>query len=407
MSSTDFVAVQLPLQRTSVLDIAPQYRELRSEAPLTRVLTPTGDPAWIVTAYKEAREVFGDSARFGYYTHPDPENASSLSDAAVHSKPMEGNDFEGDMVRLRKLMVPSFAPKRLKLLNGWIQELTDGCLDEMAAAHERSPDGVVDFHQLVGFRLPVLVICALLGVPDADRDYVIGLSDRMGSTVNGADAMAAMAELNEYGERMLAGKREKRGEDVFSDLVAAQEADANLFADADMTRYAMGIVFAGHETTVARMDFGLLFLLSDTSRRDWLLADVEGRLDKTIEEILRMTSAHNMGLMRYALEDVEIGGVTVGRGDLVIISEAAANRDPSVFDNPDEFNPERTPNSHIAFGHGPHYCIGQNLARTELRIVLTSLLRRFPQLRLATDVGELHILSDRTGGGVGSVPVTW
>jgi pentalenolactone synthase len=120
-----------------------------------------------------------------------------------------------------------------------------------------------------------------------------------------------------------------------------------------------------------------------------------------------MTSAHNMGLMRYALEDVEIGGVTVGRGDLVIISEAAANRDPSVFDNPDEFNPERTPNSHIAFGHGPHYCIGQNLARTELRIVLTSLLRRFPQLRLATDVGELHILSDRTGGGVGSVPVTW
>jgi len=252
-----------------------------------------------------------------------------------------------------------------------------------------------------------LVICALLGVPDSDRDYVVDLSDRMGSTVDGADAMAAMGELNEYGKRMLAGKRENRGEDVFSDLVAAQEADASLFSDSDMTRYAMGLVFAGHETTVARMDFGVLYLLSDVSRRDWLLADVEGRLDKTIEEILRMTSAHNMGLMRYALEDVEIGGVTVGRGDLVIISEAAANRDPLVFDNPDEFNPERTPNSHIAFGHGPHYCIGQNLARTELRIVLTSLFRRFPQLRLAVDVSELQILSDRTGGGVGSVPVTW
>jgi cytochrome P450 len=406
MTCTESPAVQLPLKRSGVLDISPQYASLRSEAPLTRVLTPTGDPAWIVTAYKEAREVFGDSARFAYYTHPDPENASSLSDAAVHSKPIEGDDFERDMARLRKLMVPSFAPKRLKLLSGWIQELTDGCLDDMAAAHERSSDGVVNFHDLVGFRLPVLVICALLGVPDADRDYVIELSDRMGTIGDGADAMAAMAELNEYGTRLLADKRENRGEDVFSDLLSAQETD-NLFSDADLTRYAMGMVFPGHETTVARMDFGVLFLLSDTSRRDWLMADVDGRLDKTIEEILRMTSAHNLGLMRYAVEEVEIGGVTVGRGDLVIISEAAANRDPAVFDNPDEFNPERTPNSHIAFGHGPHYCIGQNLARTELRIVLRSLLSRFPQVHLAVDVSELEILSDRTGGGVGNVPVTW
>jgi cytochrome P450 len=406
MTCTESPAVQLPLKRSGVLDISPQYASLRSEAPLTRVLTPTGDPAWIVTAYKEAREVFGDSARFAFYTHPDPENASSLSDAAVHSKPIEGDDFERDMARLRKLMVPSFAPKRLKLLSGWIQELTDGCLDDMAAAHERSSDGVVNFHDLVGFPLPVLVICALLGVPDADRDYVIELSDRMGTIGDGADAMAAMAELNEYGTRLLADKRENRGEDVFSDLLSAQETD-NLFSDADLTRYAMGMVFPGHETTVARMDFGVLFLLSDTSRRDWLMADVDGRLDKTIEEILRMTSAHNLGLMRYAVEDVEIGGVTVGRGDLVIISEAAANRDPAVFDNPDEFNPERTPNSHIAFGHGPHYCIGQNLARTELRIVLRSLLSRFPQAHLAVDVSELEILSDRTGGGVGNVPVTW
>jgi cytochrome P450 len=406
MTSTKSPAVQLPLKRLNVLDISPMYHALRTEAPLTPVTTPTGDPAWIVTAYKEAREVFGDSTRFGYYTHPDPENASSLSDAAVHSKPMDGADFEGDMARLRKLMVPSFSPKRLKLLSGWIQELTDGCLDEMAAAHERSSEGVVNFHELVGFRLPVLVICALLGVPDADRDYVIELSDRMGTIGDGADAMAAMAELNEYGTRLLADKRENRGEDVFSDLLSAQETD-NLFSDADLTRYAMGMVFPGHETTVARMDFGVLFLLSDTSRRDWLMADVDGRLDKTIEEILRMTSAHNLGLMRYAVEDVEIGGVTVGRGDLVIISEAAANRDPAVFDNPDEFSPERTPNSHIAFGHGPHYCIGQNLARTELRIVLRSLLSRFPQAHLAVDVSELEILSDRTGGGVGNVPVTW
>jgi cytochrome P450 len=400
-------AVQLPLKRSNVLDISPRYRELRSEAPLTRVITPTGDPAWIVTAYKEAREVFADSARFGFYTHVDPDSASSLSDAAVHSKPLGGHDFEQDVARLRKLMVPSFTPKRLRLLSGWIQELTDGCCDLMEAAHDQNPEEPVNFHDLVGFRLPVLVICALLGVPDKDRDYVIGLSDRMGSTLDAADAMAAMAELEEYGTRLLESKRDSRAEDVFSDMLAAQDANPNLFTNYDLAHYAMSLVFPGHETTVARMDFGVLYLLSEPRGRDWLMADIEGRLDKTVEEILRMTSAHNMGLMRYALTDVEIGGVTVRRGDLVIISEGAANRDPSAFDNPDEFNPERVPNNHIAFGHGPHFCIGQNLARLELRIVFASLFRRFPALRLAIDVHDLKILDDRTGGGVGNVPVTW
>jgi pentalenolactone synthase len=277
----------------------------------------------------------------------------------------------------------------------------------MAAAHDRNPGAPVDFHELVGFRLPVLVICALLGVPDADRDYVIGLSDRMGSMSDGADGLAAMVELEEYGARMLATKRHDRGEDVFSDLLAAQDEEPNLFTDYDLTHYAMSLVFPGHETTVARMDFGVLFLLSEPRWRDWLMADVEGRMGQTIEEILRMTSAHNLGLMRYALEDVEIAGVTIKTGDLVIISEGAANRDPAVFEDPDVFNPERTSNNHVAFGHGPHYCIGQNLARIELRMVLESLFRRFPDIRLAIDVDELQILKDRTGGGVGSVPVTW
>src|SRR5262249_8371038 len=157
---------------------------------------------------------------------------------------------------------------------GRIQELTDGCLDEMGAAHDRNPGRAVNFHDLVGFRLPGLVICALLGVPDEDRDYVIGLSSRMGSTIDGVDAMAAIAEVEKYTARLLAVKRHARGEDVFSYLLAAQEADPDLHSDIDLTRYAMGLVAPGHETTVARMDFGVLYLLSEPSRRDWLMADV-------------------------------------------------------------------------------------------------------------------------------------
>ncbi len=332
MTGTDRPAVQLPLRRCNVLDIAPQYQALRSQAPLTRVLTPTGRPAWLVTAYKEAREIFADPARFGTYAHPDPENATS--------QPLGGNDFERDMARrledserqvarLRKLILPWFAPKRLKVVSGRIQELTDSCLDAMAAAHERNPGQAVNFHGLVGFRLPGLVICALLGVPDEDRDYVIGLSDRMGSTADPADGMTAIAELRKYAARLFALKRHTRGDDIVSHLLAAQESDPGPFSDSDLRYFAMGLVSPGHETMVARIDFGVLYLLSEPSRRDWLMADIDARLDTTIEEILRMTSHHHTGRPRFAREDVEIGGVTIGRGDLVIVSEGAANRDPA------------------------------------------------------------------------------
>jgi hypothetical protein len=241
----------------------------------------------------------------------------------------------------------------------------------------------------------VLVIGALLGVPDEDRAAVIDLSDRMVNIGDHADGVAARAELNEYMSRLVAVKRNNPGPDVISDMIAAEAEDPAFFSERPLEAYAAGLVFPGHETTVARLDFGALWLLSDTRRRDWLVADPEGRIEQTVEEILRTTSAHNLGLMRYALEDVGIGGVTVRRGDLVIISEGAANRDPSVWPEPDSFDPERPSHGHLAFGHGAHVCIGQSLARTELRTVFPSLFSF--KARLAADVSTLRIRSDRTG----------
>ena len=206
---------------------------------------------------------------------------------------------------------------------------------------------------------------------------------------------------------LIAAKRDNLGPDLISDMIRAQDEDPEFFSTFPIEHYAGSLVFPGHETTVARMDFGVLYLLTDTSRRDWLMEDVEGRVEQTVEEIVRMTSAHNLGLMRYALEDIELGGVTIRTGDLVIISEAAANRDPAVFENPEEFDPTRDAKGHVAFGHGVHVCLGQSLARTELRAVFPSLFRRFPDLRLAMDVNELRIRSDRTGGGIDSLLVTW
>jgi cytochrome P450 len=229
----------------------------------------------------------------------------------------------------------------------------------------------------------------------------------MGDLHGGADAKAAGAELREYMRRLITVKRQHPAEDVISDMIAATDADPSFFEDRPVEYYAAALPFPGHETTVARLDFGVLYLLSDPARRDWLMADPATRIDSTVEEVLRMTSAHNLGLLRWALEDVELGGVEVKRGELVIISESAANRDPEVFPDPERFDAARHDVPHLAFGHGPHVCLGQSLARTELRLVFPSLFRRFPDIRLACDASSLQIRNDRTGGGVDNIPVTW
>jgi cytochrome P450 len=398
---------RMPFARPDVLHTSPLYARLRREVgPIAPVESFAGDPAWLVTGYEEARVAFSDR-RFGFFIHDDPEHAPRASDSIMHGRPIGDETFEQEAIRLRKLLAPSFTPKRLKLLTDWIQELTDGCLDRMQAAHDRHPGEPVDFHEHVGWRLPVLVIGALLGVPDESRDHVMELSDRMGDIDDEPGAFAAMAELEEFMGRLVAVKRKNPGPDVISDLVAAHDADPDFFVNRPIEHYAATLVFPGHETTVARMDFGLLYLLAEPKWRDWLAADPEGRIDATVEEITRLTSAYNLGLLRWAVEDIDIAGVTIRRGDLVIICEASANRDPAVWTDPEVFDPSRERVANVAFGLGGHVCLGQSLARAELRTVFPSVFRRFPDIRLGEDLQNLRIRDDRTGGGVDRVLVDW
>ncbi|WP_328610415.1 cytochrome P450 [Amycolatopsis sp. NBC_00345] len=398
-------APQLPFERPNVLDIAPLYRVLRREGPLVRVTTPAGDPAWLVTAFEQAREIFAD-ARFGR-SHPAPEQASMISDAAVLAGPQgEYETEQASHARLRKILVPAFSANRMRRLGDHIQELADRCLDDLAAAHDAAPGEPVNLHEYLSFPLPVLVICELLGVPYEDRAKFRDLSDRVGVLDSGGDAQVAMDEFAAYMGELADAKRAEPGQDVVSDMVAAQ-ADDPTFTDDDLARLAAGLLFAGHETTSNRIDLGALLLLTDLSRRDALVADPEGRVHNTVEEILRVSAPGGLGLLRYAHDDVEIGGVTILAGDAVIISTASANRDDSVFANPDEFDADRKPNSHISFGYGGFFCIGASLARTELRVVFSSLFRRFPGMRLAVPAEELDVRSNRLTGGVASVPVIW
>jgi pentalenolactone synthase len=294
----------------------------------------------------------------------------------------------------------------MRALGDRIAELTDRCLDDMHAARLTRPEEPVDLIELLAFPLPVLIICELLGVPFADRVQFRELSERIVALDGGADAQEATQQLMEYMLRLAALKRDNPQPDVITDLVTAQQQDPT-FTDEDLARMSAGLLFAGHETTATRIALGVLFLLNDSGRRDRFVADPDGQVRQTVEEILRMSVTTGTGLLRYAREDVEIGGVRIARGDAVLVSSDAANRDASVFTDPDEFDSSRSPNVHLAFGDGAHVCIGANLARTELRIVFPALFRRFPGLRLAVDLDDIPVRSNRVTGGVGHVPVLW
>jgi cytochrome P450 len=395
---------QLPFTRPNLLDLAPFYDVLRREAPIAPVLTPAGDPAWLVTRFAEVRDLLGDG-RFGR-SHPEPERASRISTAAVQDGPSGDHESEqADHRRMRRLLTPAFSAKRMRLLSGHVQELVDGYVDDMLTARATSADGRVDLHAKLAFPLPVAVICQLLGVPEADREHFRTLSDRM-ATFSGQDAQEARDEFGRYMAGLAEGKRAEPGEDVITDLVRAQAEDED-FGYPEMVRLCVGLLFAGHETTVNRIGLGTLFLLTHPEQWDALVADPDGRIDAVIEEIMRLGAPGDLGLLRYAHTDVEIAGVAIRRGDALILSINAANRDDAVFADAETFDPDRAERGHVGFGHGPHFCIGASLARTELRAVFATLARRLPGLRLAIELDALDVRTDHITGGVRSLPVTW
>lgn len=396
--------LQLPLPRPNILDLAPLYEVLRREAPIAPVTTPAGDPAWLVTRFEEVRTLLGDK-RFGR-SHPEPERASRITTAAVQDGPTGNYETEeADHARMRRLLTPAFSAKRMRMLSDHMEQLVDGYLDQLVAEHETAPDGVVDLHSRLAFPLPVAMICRLLGVPESDNERFASLSERMASTVIGAEAHQAREEFFRYMVGLIETKRPQLGEDVISDLVRAQEADEN-YDYVEMVRLCVGLLFAGHETTVNRIGLGTLFLLTHREQWDALVADPDGKVDACVEEIMRLGAPGDLGLLRYAHTDVDIAGVTINRGDAVVLSINAANRDADVYGEAETFDPDRPERTHLGFGHGAHFCIGASLARTELRVVFAALARRLPGLRLAKDLDDLEVRATLTGG-VSELPVTW
>jgi cytochrome P450 len=388
---------RLPFALPGVVDVPPLYLALQREQQLTLVRTPAGDVGWLVTRYGEVKKLLNDD-RLGK-AHPDPDHAARYSASALQGGPIGDPATERqEYALMRRLLTPSFTPRRMRAIRPVVEDMADELLAEMGRG---TPPA--DFQNAVSFPLAILVICRLLGVPGDDRAQIRGWADATTALYDADRAAAGFGALIGYVEELIRVKREHPAEDVISDLIAAARRDEQI-TSSYIAMLVAGILFAGHDTTVLRLDYGTLHLLTRPGLAAALRNDPSLAVSAT-EEVLRVAAPARPPTLRWARADIEIGDVMIKAGDLVMLATQAANCDGEVFAGPARFDLARDPNPHLAFGYGQHFCLGASLARIEMQALFGRLFQRFPTLRLAVPAGDLRVRDDN--GGLEAFPVAW
>jgi 8-amino-7-oxononanoate synthase len=351
-------------------DPFPTYADLRADRPVRRVVLANGRETFLVTGHAEARAVLAD--RRVSAVRPEPLDAGTPR--GVLERHMLNTDAP-EHARLRRLAQTAFTEDRVTRLTLRIEAIVAGLLDGLPTS------GVVDLVTEYGFTLPVLVMCEVLGVPATDRESLRGWTYVVGSP-SAAGTDEAWTSLLDYFTALIAAKRATPTDDLFSDLVHARDDEGPL-DEQELLAMAFLLLFAGYETTMNLLGSAVLELLSHPEQLAALTG--EDGWDSAVEELLRVGSPLEATTWRWARSDLDVAGVAVPAGASLLVSLAAANRDPGSFEDPDTLDLARRPNRHVAFGHGPHVCVGAALARVEVRIAVRGLVERFPHLRLAVD----------------------
>jgi cytochrome P450 PksS len=384
----------------------PYYARLRAEEPVYRTTLPTKETAWLITRYDDVAMVLRDE-RFV----KDAGNALTPAEAARQRwfrkifkslrRSMLNRD-PPDHTRLRGL-VKAFSPRLIEQMQGRIEALTNELLDRVEGR------GQMDLIAHFALPLPATVIAELLGVPVTDRDAFHRATDAIvaaaASTWALLHAIPHTLWLMRYLRKLIKKRKADPRDDLISVLAQAKESDDSLTED-ELLAMVFLLLAAGHETTVNLIGNGTLGLLEHPDQLEKLRTD-PALIKLAVEELLRYTSPVEMATERYTREDVTIAGVTIPRGELVFAVIASANRDGRRFADADTLDITRQPNPHLAFGLGPHFCLGAPLARLEGQIAINTLLRRFPDLRLN---GASHAVRWRRGlllRGLESLPVAF
>ncbi|XVQ86286.1 cytochrome P450 [Microbispora siamensis] len=387
-----------PLTRERAFDPPDELARRRAEAPIQRMTYADGHEGWLVTGYAESRAILADN-RFTTRTEllhsPIPQRGE------FNKEPLTPGFFlrmdPPEHTRYRRLLTGQFTVRRMKQLEPRIQEITESRLDAME--REGAPADLVESFALP---IPSLVICELLGVPYEDRekfqrDSAVLLN--LDSSIE--DIRAAIKDLLSYLHALVAEKAKEPTDDILSGLVAGGELTTE-----ELGGVALLLLIAGHETTANMLGLGTFALLTNPDQLA-VVRDDPAAVENAVEELLRYLSIVHIGPTRTALEDVEVGGALIRAGESVTLSVGAANRDPERFEGGDALDVTRSAHGHLSFGHGIHQCLGQQLARIEMRIAYPALLRRFPNLRLAVPAWEVPLRSNMAIYGVHRLPVLW
>lgn len=384
------------------------FAQMRERDPVLRQAGLDGQtPIWFVTRHEDVAAVLLDDERFvrDYRLAFTPEELEAMPVSGIpeaienHMLNRDGADHR----RLRRLVTKAFTPKMVEQLRPRIQEIADELIDAVEA------HGSMDLAADYAFPLPITVIAELLGVPNADQGRFKAWSDAIITPVLDAEEVERffeqMGEFVAYLGEFFAARRAEPADDLVSALLAARDEEDAL-SEEELFGTVVLLIVAGHETTVGLIGNAVVSLLAHPEQLDLVRTD-PSLIPGAVEEVLRYEGPVERTLNRWAATDVELGGQTIRRGELVIAIVGAADRDPDRFEDPDRLDVLRQDTRHLTFGRGSHYCLGAPLARLEAEIALETLFRRLPGLRLAVAPDELEWRPTPGFRRLVALPVAW
>ncbi|MFZ3492604.1 cytochrome P450 [Streptomyces sp. 5.8] len=392
-------------------DPPPGYTQAAAEAPVSRAELPDGTPCWLVTGHQEVRAVLSDARFSADARTPGFPFLSPGQRQLATAQPSFIRMDDPEHSRLRRMVAKDFLTRRIQELRPAIADVVEAAARAMTADGRRTADLVADF----ALPVPSLVICLMLGVPYEDHALFQSLSRTLlDNTTDPGRAAEAHRELMGYLAGLAEHKRRDPGDDILSRLAVRPDLSAR-----ETASLGFMLLITGHESTTNMAALSVLALLRRPEQAARLRAE-PALIPGAVEELLRYLTIIHLGLGRAATEDVTVGGAAIRAGDGVICMLSTANRQPKLFGAPQagdapeggascpaELDVTRDARRHVAFGHGPHQCLGHTLARVELQIMLETVLRELPGLRLAVPEEQLVFQRDTIVYGLRELPVAW
>ena len=393
---------------TTGQDVHGEGEELRRQGQVARVELPQGVLGWTVVGYEAAMKLLADprvskNPRKHWTAFLDGRIRQDWPLASWVAMDNMTTAYGEDHARLRRPVVKAFTPKRVREMQPYIEKTVATLLDDLAA----TPAGeVVDLKRHFAYRLPAAIICDLFGIPEEARaDILRGGEVTTDSSITPEEAEANVRMWTAKFAELLAAKRANPADDLTTDLILAEKEDGVGLTESELIGTLFVALGAGSETVMNLLTHAVYNLLRNPDQRA-LLEQGKASWDDVIEETLRVESPLNMLPLRFAVEDIDIDGITIHKGDPILMGYAAIGRDPNVHgETADQWDITRSNKEHLSFGHGVHFCFGAPLARLEAQIALPALFARFPDLTLAVEPAELESQGTFIMNGYKTLPV--